>query len=355
MECFTLSGNAYFDSLTQPVLLAADGVIQYQNKAMEELERSCGFGAALGQPLPEALAALEPESVTRLELAGVSYQVRTQATEAGVLYTFQEVREDGLGKYEAIRLCGQMRSSLGETLVALQQLFDGMVETEQLKLEGRFNPLLKQYSRILRMVSSTELLVQSEEDLKSGWNPTSLSLSSLVNRLQTELGPLTRQFTCEVEGNLAVWADERLLRQALLNLVLNGLQAGGQVEMKLRRAGEQALIVVTTVGGKPMEPQAFSRLGGGEQAADSFRPGGLHFGMELCWKIFRLHNGTLAVTNGEAGVQVTGRIPLLRTGEQPTARSAPNRLDYDGGIPDVLVELSDYLPEEWYSVSEFLD
>ncbi|MCD7918704.1 MAG: HAMP domain-containing histidine kinase [Clostridiales bacterium] len=355
MERFTLSGNAYFDSQAQPVMLATDGVIQYQNKAMEELERSCGLGAAPGQPLPEPLAALGQEAVTRLELAGGSYQVRTHASEAGVLYTFQEMRADGLGKYEALRLCGQMRSSLGETLVALQQLYDGMVETEQLKLEGQFNPLLKQYSRILRMVSSTELLVQSEEDLRKGWNPAPLSLSSLANRLRRELGPLTRQFDCEAEGNLVVWADEKLLRQALLNLVLNGLQAGGRVEMKLHRAGEQALIVVTTVGGQPMEAQAFSRLGGGEEAADSFRPGGLHFGMELCWKVFRLHNGTLAVTNGEAGVQVTGRIPLLRTGEHPTAQSTPDYLEYDGGIPDVLVELSDYLPEEWYSVSEFLD
>ncbi|MCD8342147.1 MAG: HAMP domain-containing histidine kinase [Clostridiales bacterium] len=355
MESFTFSGNAYFDSQAQPVLLATNGVVQYQNKAMEELERSCGLGAAMGQPLPEVLADLGADAVAQLNLGGVSYQVRTQTTEAGVLYTFQELREDGLGKYEAIRLCGQMRSSLGEALVALQQLFDGMVETEQLKLEERFNPVLRQYSRILRMVSSTELLVQSEEDLKSSWNPAPLNLSSLADRLRRELGPLTRQFDCEAEGNLVVWADEKLLRQALLNLVLNGLQAGGRVEMKLRRAGEQALIVVTSAGGQPMEPQTFSRLGGGEQAVDSFRPGGLHFGMELCWKIFRLHNGTLAVTNGEAGVQVTGRIPLLRTGEQPAARSTPGCLEYDGGIPDVLVELSDYLPEEWYSVSEFLD
>lgn len=113
MERFTLSGNAYFDSQAQPVLLATDGVIQYQNKAMEELERSCGLGAAPGQPLPEPLAALGQEAVTRLELAGGSYQVRTHASEAGVLYTFQEIRADGLGKYEALRLCGQMRSSLG--------------------------------------------------------------------------------------------------------------------------------------------------------------------------------------------------------------------------------------------------
>ncbi len=355
MERFTLSGNAYFDSLAQPVLLAADGVIQYQNNAMDELERSCGLGAAPGQPLPAAMANLEPGTVTQMNLAGVSYQVRTQDTEAGILYIFQALREDGLGKYEAIRLCGQMRSSLGETLVALQQLFDGMVETEQLKLERQFNPLLKQYSRILRMVSSTELLVQSAEDLRSGWNPASLNLSGLATRLHRELGPLTRQFNCDAEGNLIVWADEKLLRQALLNLILNGLQAGGKVEMKLRRAGEQALIVVTTVGGQPMEAQTFSRLGGGEQAVDSFRPGGLHFGMELCWKIFRLHDGTLAVTNDESGVQVTGRVPLLRTGDHPTAQSTPDYLEYDGGIPDVLVELSDYLPEEWYSVSEFLD
>lgn len=355
MESFTLSGNAYFDSLAQPVLLAAAGVVQYLNKAMKELECAHGIGVAVGQPLPRAMAALEPEAVSRLRLEGVSYQVQTHALDAGVLYTFQELREDGLGKYEAIRLCGKIRSSLGEELVALQQLFDSMVETEQTKLEGRFNPMLKQYSRILRMVSSTELMVQSEGDLKSNWSPTKVNLNKLTDRLRRELGPLTRQFDCEIEGNLMIWADEKLLRQALLNLVLNGLQAGGQVQMRICRSGEQAIITVTTAGGKPMENHVFSRLGSGEGAVDSFRPGGLHFGMELCWKIFQIHNGSLAVTNDENGVQVTGRVPLLPSGKYLEAGNLPDYLEYHGGISDVLVELSDYLPEKWYSVSEFLD
>ncbi|MCD8085190.1 MAG: HAMP domain-containing histidine kinase [Clostridiales bacterium] len=355
MERFTLSGNAYFDRQDQPVLLAADGVVQYQNKAMEALERSCGLDTAAGQPLPEILADLGTDTVAQRELAGVPWKVCTQRTDAGVLYVFQELQENGLGKYEALRLCTQVRGSLGGTMLALQQLFDSMVETEQLKLEDRFNPLLKQYSRILRMVSSTELLVQSEEDLKSSWNPARLDLNRLADRLRRELGPLTRQFDCEAEDPMTVWADERLLRQALLNLVLNGLQAGGRVEMRLRRAGEQALIVVTTVGGRPMEMQTFSRLGVGAREADSFRSGGLHFGMELCWKIFRLHNGTLAVTNGEEGVQVTGRIPLISSDECPPDDDALDTLEYNGGIPDVLVELSDYLPEDWYSITEFMD
>ncbi|MCD8159652.1 MAG: HAMP domain-containing histidine kinase [Clostridiales bacterium] len=355
MEHFTLSGNAYFDSVTQPVLLAADGVIQYQNKAMEALERSCGMDTAAGQPLPEVLTNLGTDAVAQRELANVLWQVRTQRIEAGVLYVFQEVREAGLGKAETLRLCTQVRGSLGGALMALQRLFDSMVETEQLKLEDQFNPLLKQYSRILRMVSSTELLVQSGEELKKRWNPARLSLNSLADRLLRELGPLTHRFDCEAEDLMTVWADEKLLRQALLNLVLNGLQAGGRIEMRLRRAGEQALITVTTVGGRPMEMQDFSGLGVGAQTADSFRPGGLHFGMELCWKIFRLHNGTLAVTNGEDGVQVTGRIPLIRSDACSPDDDPLDAMDCDGGISDVLVELSDYLPEEWYSITEFMD
>lgn len=355
MRSFPISGSAYFDGSDQPVILAADKIVLYQNQAMEAFGRTHDLCLTVDQPLPAFLAELEEETVGRMVLAGRDCRVRVQRLEKWTLYSLtEEESKEGIGEFETLRLCGKLRTSIGEAMVGLQALFDDMVETEQLKLEDRFRPVLRQYCRMLRMIGSTELLVQNEDDLRTYWNPAPVSLTEMADVLHRELAPLTHRVTCEAEPGLVVSGDGRLLRQALLNLVANGLQAGGEVSIRMQRGETHALIVVRTFGGTPMEGHSMASLHAKKGLLDLLKPGGLQFGMELCWKIFRMHGGSLALTNRPDGVQVTGRIPLLSEGDLGLS-SGYGSLEYDGGISDTLIELSDVLEDAWYSTGEILD
>src|SRR6516225_6769880 len=105
-----------------------------------------------------------------------------------------------------------------------------------------------------------------------------------------------------------VYVDRDLLKQAVLNLVLNAVDAmpnGGQLQLTLSRRGENAEITVGDTGkGIPMEhrQKVF-------QLFFTTRPGGSGIGLASTFRIVQLHNGSIDFTS-EIGRGTTFRIEL---------------------------------------------
>jgi PAS domain S-box-containing protein len=105
-----------------------------------------------------------------------------------------------------------------------------------------------------------------------------------------------------------VYVDRALLKQAVLNLVLNAVEAmpsGGQLRLMLSRRGEMAEITVGDTGrGIPMENR--QKL---FQLFFTTRPGGSGIGLASTFRIVQLHNGSIDFTT-EVGRGTTFRIEL---------------------------------------------
>jgi len=105
-----------------------------------------------------------------------------------------------------------------------------------------------------------------------------------------------------------VFVDRALLKQAVLNLVLNAVDAmphGGQLQLTLSRRGEMAEITVGDTGkGIPVElrQKVF-------QLFFTTRPGGSGIGLASTFRIVQLHNGSIDFTS-EVGRGTTFRIEL---------------------------------------------
>jgi PAS domain S-box-containing protein len=105
-----------------------------------------------------------------------------------------------------------------------------------------------------------------------------------------------------------VYVDRALLRQAVLNLVLNAAEAmpnGGQLRVMLSRRGEMAEITVGDTGkGIPTEnkQKVF-------QLFFTTRPGGSGIGLASTFRIVQLHNGSIDFSS-EVGRGTTFRIEL---------------------------------------------
>jgi signal transduction histidine kinase len=105
-----------------------------------------------------------------------------------------------------------------------------------------------------------------------------------------------------------VFVDRALLKQAILNLVLNAVEAmptGGQLQLTLSRRGDMAEITVGDTGkGIPMEhrQKVF-------QLFFTTRPGGSGIGLASTFRIVQLHNGSINFTS-EVGHGTTFRIEL---------------------------------------------
>ncbi len=105
-----------------------------------------------------------------------------------------------------------------------------------------------------------------------------------------------------------VFVDRDLLKQAVLNLVLNAVEAmpnGGQLQLTLSRRGEMAEITVGDTGkGIPQEDRQKVF-----QLFFTTRPGGSGIGLASTFRIVQLHNGSIDFTS-EVGRGTTFRIEL---------------------------------------------
>lgn len=105
-----------------------------------------------------------------------------------------------------------------------------------------------------------------------------------------------------------VYVDRALLKQAVLNLVLNAAEAmpgGGDLRVGLDRRGEMAEITVSDTG-RGIAPEHRQKI---FQLFFTTRPGGSGIGLASAFRIVQLHNGSINFTS-EEGRGTTFQIEL---------------------------------------------
>ena len=144
-------------------------------------------------------------------------------------------------------------------------------------------------------------------------HPSETDLSLLVREVFTLAEPQAQQNLVQLEleedGSVPkVWVDRDLMKQALLNLVLNGCQAmpsGGQLKITPRKMGQRVELQIADEGaGIPPElrPKIFSLY-------FSTKPGGSGVGLAMVYRIIQLHNGSIDFSS-EPGQGTTFRVSL---------------------------------------------
>jgi PAS domain S-box-containing protein len=115
--------------------------------------------------------------------------------------------------------------------------------------------------------------------------------------------------------------DGELLRQAMLNLVLNAVEAmpaGGRLLISLERRADDAVIMVSDTG-KGIPPEHRSRI---FQLFYTTRKGGSGLGLATTFRIVQLHNGSIDfVSEVGRGTAFRVELPLAR-GQSAAAEPA---------------------------------
>lgn len=112
-----------------------------------------------------------------------------------------------------------------------------------------------------------------------------------------------------------VRVDAELVRQALLNLLLNGMQAmpdGGRLALRVRRENHFAVVEVEDVG-EGIPPELLPRI---FDLYFTTKPKGSGIGLAMTYRILQMHGGAMDVrsnadaTSPERGTTFTLRLPL---------------------------------------------
>lgn len=157
------------------------------------------------------------------------------------------------------------------------------VQKETARLRDIVDDFLRFAGRMELVRKPTELNTMLEE-LVDFFTP-----QTLVHRVQLRLR--------RSDGELVAPVDERLLKQAVLNLMINALQAmpesGGEIILTTARRDDRAVIDVIDTG-RGMDADAIRRI---FDAYYSTKRGGTGLGLAIARRIIHEHGGNIQVVS----------------------------------------------------------
>jgi heavy metal sensor kinase len=179
--------------------------------------------------------------------------------------------------------------------------------------------LAEQVERLIKLSDALLFLSRADHDRVS-MQAAETNLTELLEMVADQFRPLTDssqlRLTTDLEPAVCCLADRDLLIRVLYNLLDNASKhtpPRGEVSLKLRREGQQALIAVGDNGpGIPAEhlPHLFERFYRVEQDRSS-RTGGAGLGLAIVGEIARLHAGQVSVHSQlGAGTTIQVRLPI---------------------------------------------
>jgi signal transduction histidine kinase len=200
----------------------------------------------------------------------------------------------------------------------LQQQYFGKLNERQMEYTGS---MIEAGQRLISLVNDILDLSTIEAGYLS-LHPTQVGVRDLLERVAQLTQEWARKQKLDIaidcpDDALAVMADERRLKQVLLNLISNAINYspnGGQITLSARRDGDFiALGVLDTGMGIPAEDMAsvftpFERI----HSKKAGRRSGAGLGLTLVKNIVELHGGTAAIESKEGvGTLVTCRLPII--------------------------------------------
>ena len=236
-----------------------------------------------------------------------------------------------------------LRSPLNNLHMAAQRL--AVPETQ----DAAERAIMQQsYYRMLRLVSNLTMGPELLSDIPFETQNLELvvwldELCRQAASIAQEVG-ITLDFACR-ERYIVAAVHRTYLERLVWNLLSNALKftpASGHISVTLEVKGQQVLLSVKDTGpGIPPEDMetVFDRW------TQSQRPislsHGIGLGLLICRRVAEGHGGRLLLeSREEQGTLVTVALPHVRRGGEVR----DTRMDYAGGFPHVMMELSDALP-----------
>ncbi len=288
----------------------------------------------------EAVAAAEAEipgaaGDTTPRRVGVSVQVITEGgSRMGALVTLRDLeslerinrqlqvseRMAAFGRVTA-GVAHEVKNPLNSMRLWLENLKENLSPGEALPrqavavLDSEINRLDSVVKRFLDFMRPPELRLEETH------------LDQLLKEISAVAGPQMERAGVQQEMHCAplppVRVDQALLKQALLNLVYNAIEAmpsGGRLTLELERRGDTAEISVSDTG-RGIKPEHRARI---FQLFFTTRPGGSGIGLASAFKTVQLHEGSIDFES-EAGRGTTFRIELPLGRSVPEAESTRSR------------------------------
>lgn len=207
-------------------------------------------------------------------------------------------------------LAHEIKNPLSTVLLNLQLLQEDLDPDDptQKRVAARLGTVTREASR-LRDILADFLKFAGKIEIRKEAVDLNRLLEELVDFFapQAQLSRVQMRFTPR-SGPLVVRIDPRLIKQMVLNLMINALQAmqsGGELMLSAEQNGNDAVIDVIDTG-TGISADAVGKI---FQAYYSTKKGGTGLGLAMSQRIVEEHGGTITVTS-EAGKGTDFKVRL---------------------------------------------
>jgi signal transduction histidine kinase len=211
----------------------------------------------------------------------------------------------------------ELRTPLTSVLANLELLEASLEEPDHEDDRAMVDSALRSSRRMSRLVADLLLLARSDAGRVS--QRRRCDLADVAGNAAAEVAPVLGERELQIDNGqqLAVEGNPDELHRMILNLLDNAVRytpAGSHLELRLRRAGGDAVIEVTDDGPgipAPLRQQVFDRFVRGEGPADTAVGAGSGLGLAIVRAVAASHGGTVEAAESEAGGALFRiRLPL---------------------------------------------
>lgn len=340
-----MSNFISLDQIPQAAFEFQNGTVYARNRAAVHLLPDL----TPGTPVPTGLD-LSPDASSQsgtFSYGGASYQFQCTVREGRALVLVLPAPQTTLTDAQLDGFLRQMRQMQSEFLLDIQKLSAALEQHPQTSSTQQLTDVRQTFFRMYHMVDNLAYL-QDAKMQRLTLRPEVLDFSELCSQLTWQVSALLRPSGTDLEflsdaSPLLIPGDPALLSRALLGLLSNAVRhaPAAKLSLRLTRQSGQAILLLSQNGPitQRQMDELLTQIPSAEIASPSQGPG---LGLSVIRHILSLHGGALVWMPREDRLLAAISLP-----DGPlnlhTDVCTP-RMQENGGLPQILVELSDVLP-----------
>lgn len=217
--------------------------------------------------------------------------------------------ESQMSRYASLDAVGEMAAALGHEVRNPLTVVRGYLQVLQAKeighaYEDQIATMVEELDRANAIISEFLALTKNRETNKAPQNINGI-VTALLPLLQADAALADKEIAADLADGLPpLLLDARGIRQMLLNLVRNGLEAMGphkKLTIRTRRRNAQVLLEIEDQG-SGIPPEILAKIG---TPFVTTKPHGTGLGLPVCYRVAERHGAQIAVATGDTGTKFT--------------------------------------------------
>ncbi|CAB3391023.1 ATP-binding protein [Kyrpidia spormannii] len=247
----------------------------------------------------------------------VSTPMRDDGKIQGAVVVFKDVTErkrseELMIKSEKLSVVGQLAAGVAHEIRNPLTALKGFVQLLQSNVHTKdeyFNIMLSELDRI-ELIINELLILAKPVDVQFQFHDLKVLIETVVALLRTQAILSNVQITTDCDPALpAVLCDENRLKQVLVNLLKNAIEAmprGGQIVVQARREDDRTILIRIIDEGTGIPEDSLPRLG---EPFFTTKEKGVGLGLTMSYQIIESHGGQMHFES-EVGAGTTVKILL---------------------------------------------